>query len=155
MRVYIANTDVNWYRHLSVLAFQSGGLDEVNFWRPSGKQVVGYLGFGDPFVFKLKKAHGHAVVGFGLWVAFARPSCRRPGAPSVRKTGRRRWKPYGSASRNEPSITNLWRCWAFLLALICQSLTVVAIGAWSPQQYHLSGSYDTGSSKPVEVYSIR
>ncbi|MEM6785467.1 MAG: HNH endonuclease, partial [Bacteroidota bacterium] len=72
MRVYIANTDFDWYRHLTTLATQPDGLDEVNFWRPSGKQVVSYLNFGNPFVFKLKKVHGHAVVGFGFWVAFAR-----------------------------------------------------------------------------------
>lgn len=68
MRLYVANTDYDWYR--SLLA--QPDLDEANFWRPSGKKVVGYLRFGDPFVFKLKKAHGNAIVGFGLFVAFAR-----------------------------------------------------------------------------------
>ena len=97
MRAYIANTDADWVRHLSRLAASPGGLDEANFWRPSGKQVVGYLSFGDPFVFKLKKAHGHAVVGFGLWVAFARLSVQeawdtfgeKNGAPSRQAVWRR------------------------------------------------------------------
>ena len=97
MRVYIANTDYDWYCHLSGLAAQHGGLDEVNFWRPSGKQVVGYLSFGDPFVFKLKKVHGHAVVGFGLWVAFARlpvqeawdTFAEKNGAPTLEAVWRR------------------------------------------------------------------
>lgn len=73
MRLYVANTDYDWYQHLSGLAVQST-VDEVNFWRPSGKQVVKYLQFGDPFVFKLKAEHGHAIVGFGFFVAFRRLS---------------------------------------------------------------------------------
>jgi putative restriction endonuclease len=97
MRVYVANTDYDWYRHLARLAALPGGLDEANFWRPSGRQVVGYLSFGDPFVFKLKKAHGHAIVGFGFWVAFAHLSIQeawdtfgeRNGAPSREAVWRR------------------------------------------------------------------
>lgn len=72
MRLYIANTDADWYRHLTGLADRPGGLDEANFWKPSGNQGFGALSFGEPLVFKLKKAHGHAVVGFGLFAAFRR-----------------------------------------------------------------------------------
>lgn len=96
MRLYIANTDVDWYRHLARLAAQPGGLDEVNFWRPSGKQVVGYLSFGDPFVFKLKKRYGHAVVGFGLWVAFAHLSVQEA------------WDTFGQKN-GAPSLETVWR----------------------------------------------
>ncbi|RME12720.1 MAG: hypothetical protein D6816_00615 [Bacteroidetes bacterium] len=113
MRLYVANTDYDWYRHLIGLANQPGGLDEVNFWRPSGKQVVGYLQFGDPFVFKLKKAHGHAIVGFGFWVAFARLSVQeawltfgeKNGAPSLDAVWRRvaRYVPGLSPSTYRPS----------------------------------------------------
>ena len=76
MRLFIANTDADWYRHLSRLAAAPGGLDEANFWKPSGRANFKALSFGEPLVFKLKKAHGHAVVGFGLFAAFCRLSVR-------------------------------------------------------------------------------
>ena len=74
MRLLVANTDADWYRHLSGLASGPSGLNEANFWKPSGGTGFGALGFGEPLVFKLKKAHGHAVVGFGLFAAFRRLS---------------------------------------------------------------------------------
>ncbi|MEM1268484.1 MAG: HNH endonuclease [Bacteroidota bacterium] len=73
MRAYIANTDYDWYRHLLQVSRRPAGLDEANFWRPSGRRVV-KPAYGSPFVFKLKKQHGHAIVGFGLWAAYARLS---------------------------------------------------------------------------------
>jgi len=76
VRAYIANTDADWYRHLSGLAASSTGLDEANFWKPSGGANFKALSFGEPLVFKLKKAYGHAVVGFGLFAAFRRLSVR-------------------------------------------------------------------------------
>ena len=76
MKLFVANTDTDWYRHLSGLAASPGGLDEANFWKPSGGASFKALSFGEPLVFKLKKAHGHAVVGFGLFAAFRRLSVR-------------------------------------------------------------------------------
>lgn len=76
MRLLVSNTDADWYRHLSGLAARPGGLDEANFWKPSGRQGFAALSFGEPLVFKLKKAHGHAVVGFGLFAAFRRLTIR-------------------------------------------------------------------------------
>lgn len=76
MRLFIANTDADWYGHLAGLAARPGGLDEANFWKPSGRQGFRALSFGEPLVFKLKKAHGHAVVGFGLFAAFRRLTVR-------------------------------------------------------------------------------
>ena len=70
MTLYVANTDADWYRHLAGLAARPGGLDEANFWKPAGNQGFRALTFGEPLVFKLKKAHGHAIVGFGLFAAF-------------------------------------------------------------------------------------
>lgn len=91
MRLFIANTDADWYRHLAGAAARPGGLDEANFWKPSGRANFKALSFGEPLVFKLKKAHGHAVVGFGLFAAFRRLSVREAwdafgeanGAPSL------------------------------------------------------------------------
>ncbi len=92
MRLYIANTDYDWYSFLQ----RQPDLDEANFWRPSGKQVVGYLNFGDPFIFKLKQAHGHAIVGFGFFVAFARLSVQEAWATFSVKNG-------------APSLDVMWR----------------------------------------------
>ena len=76
MRLFVANTDYDWYRHLSRLAATPDGLDEANFWKPSGRATFKALSFGEPLVFKLKKAHGHAVVGFGLFAAFRKLTVR-------------------------------------------------------------------------------
>ncbi|MGB3542626.1 HNH endonuclease [Rubrivirga sp.] len=72
MNLFVANTDAGWYTHLSELARRPTGLDEANFWRPSARVGFRALSFGEPLVFKLKKAHGHAIVGFGLFAAFRR-----------------------------------------------------------------------------------
>lgn len=61
---FIANTDEDWYRFL----FAQQPLDEVNFWRPSGRSSA--LPAGTPFFFKLKAPH-YAIAGFGF---FARAS---------------------------------------------------------------------------------
>ena len=74
MNLFIANTDTDWYRHLSRLAARPNGLDEANFWKPSGNVGFRALSFGEPLVFKLKKPHNHAIVGFGLFAAFRRLS---------------------------------------------------------------------------------
>jgi len=65
MKGYIGVTDYDWYEFLR----SQGPLDEVNFWRPSGKGS-GLLP-GTPFLFKLKAKHGNVIAGFGF---FARAS---------------------------------------------------------------------------------
>ncbi len=87
MRAFVANTDYDWY------AFLAGqpDLDEVNFWKPSGKTGFQFLSTGEPFFFKLKQRHRHAVVGFGLYVLYRRLTVgeawaafeTRNGAPSL------------------------------------------------------------------------
>jgi putative restriction endonuclease len=64
VRGFVANTDYDWYDFLRGQA----PLEEVNFWRPSGKSSA--LESGTPFFFKLKAPH-YAIAGFGL---FARAS---------------------------------------------------------------------------------
>jgi len=66
MRGYIGNTDFDWYRFLHA----QGGLDEVNFWQPSGGRGFRAIQVGEPFLFKLKAPH-NSICGFGL---FARHS---------------------------------------------------------------------------------
>lgn len=62
---YVANTDFEWYQFLRAREF-----DEVNFWFPSGAQLLKRVKPGSPFFFKLKKPH-YAVAGYGY---FARSS---------------------------------------------------------------------------------
>ena len=76
MRAYTAITDADWFRHLSTLAARPDGLDEANFWKPSGRTGFQALSFGEPLLFKLRVADGDAVVGFGLFAAFRRLSVR-------------------------------------------------------------------------------
>ncbi len=49
MRAYVAVTDNEWYRHLAALP----GLDEVNFWQPSGGRAFHVLEQGEVLLFKL------------------------------------------------------------------------------------------------------
>ena len=63
---YVGNTDYDWYQFLS----RRDRLDEVNFWRPGGGRAFKVLKSGEPFFFKLKAAHGHHIVGFGLFAMF-------------------------------------------------------------------------------------
>lgn len=70
MRAYIGNTDYGWYSFL----VKQPNLDEVNFWKPLGGATFKALDVGQPFFFKLKKAHGNAVVGFGLFALFRKVS---------------------------------------------------------------------------------
>lgn len=58
---FIATTDQDWFEFLSARA----GLDEVNFWAPSGRATLKSVPAGSPFLFKLKSPH-HAIGGFGF-----------------------------------------------------------------------------------------
>jgi putative restriction endonuclease len=64
VRGFVASTDQDWYSFL----LARPEIDEVNFWRPSGKGLR--LDAGTPFFFKLKSPH-NAIGGFGY---FARAS---------------------------------------------------------------------------------
>jgi putative restriction endonuclease len=69
MRGYIGITDTGWYDHLQAKGL---ALEEVNFWQPNGGQRLMRLEAGTPFVFKLKRAQGDAVVGFASYVRSVR-----------------------------------------------------------------------------------
>jgi hypothetical protein len=49
VRFFVGITDRDWFDFLSRL----NGLDEVNFWQPSGQQQFRALQIGEPFLFKL------------------------------------------------------------------------------------------------------
>ena len=66
MRGHIANTDWDWFSFLSA----QPALEEVNFWRPSGKINSVSLQPGEPFFFKLK-APRNAIGGFGYFARYS------------------------------------------------------------------------------------
>src|SRR5690242_13501715 len=67
MQGFVAVTDFDWFQFLS----QQGGLDEVNFWRPSDTRTPQALQPGTPLIFKLRKRHGDWIVGFGIFARHA------------------------------------------------------------------------------------
>lgn len=73
MRGSVGNTDAQWYRHLleqqhRAIASTGAGLEEINFWKPSGG-AFSALQPGEPFFFKLKAPH-NAIVGFGFFTRY-------------------------------------------------------------------------------------
>lgn len=61
MRLWVANTDHAWFDQLAAIE----GIDEVNFWQPSGHATFGAVGPGELFLFKLKSPR-NAIGGFGV-----------------------------------------------------------------------------------------
>jgi putative restriction endonuclease len=66
VNVYIYPTDRDWYRFLS----NEPGIDEVNFWRPGGKQAFRQLEPGDLFLFRLGQPD-NAIAGGGIYTHFS------------------------------------------------------------------------------------
>src|SRR2546428_9550791 len=65
MRFYVGLTDYDWYCFLA----GRSGLDEVNFWQPSGAIRFAALSPGEPFLFKLHHPRNFIVGGgsFAHW----------------------------------------------------------------------------------------
>jgi putative restriction endonuclease len=59
VRFFVGITDRDWFDFLSRL----DGLDEVNFWQPSGQQQFRALQIGEPFLFKLHSPDDYIVGG--------------------------------------------------------------------------------------------
>lgn len=66
MKVYIYPTDREWYRFLS----NRPNTDEVNFWRPGGRQPFRQLQPGDLFLFRFGRPDD-AIVGGGIYTHFS------------------------------------------------------------------------------------
>lgn len=64
MKFWLGVTDNGWFDFLS-----HAGVDEVNFWQPSGRTPFAGLEPGAPFLFKLKRPFNH-VAGGGTFVRF-------------------------------------------------------------------------------------
>lgn len=65
MKYWVGVTDNDWFKNLS-----RSGVDEVNFWQPSGTAPFVGLEPGAPFLFKLKRPYNH-VAGGGFFVKFS------------------------------------------------------------------------------------
>ncbi len=61
VRLWAANTDLDWFDYLAT----QPGIDEVNFWQPSGHANFGAIGEGELFLFKLKSPR-NVIGGFGV-----------------------------------------------------------------------------------------
>ncbi len=59
MRFYVGITDRSWFEQLSGMP----GIDEVNFWQPSGNRQFRILQIGEPFLFKLHSPENFIVGG--------------------------------------------------------------------------------------------
>jgi putative restriction endonuclease len=62
VKLWIANTDNDWFDFLSA----QPGLDEVNFWQPSGRTDFHAIQPGELFLFRLKAPH-NMTGGFGVF----------------------------------------------------------------------------------------
>lgn len=58
MKLYVAVTDYDWFRHLKAMA-----PDEVNFWQPGGSRLFKTLLPGEPFLFKLHSPRNYIAGG--------------------------------------------------------------------------------------------
>jgi putative restriction endonuclease len=62
VRLWVANTDPDWF---DFLASQSG-IDEVNFWQPTGSVAFGAIQPGELFLFRLKSPR-NAIGGYAVF----------------------------------------------------------------------------------------
>ncbi len=70
MNAFVAVTDNDWFRFLSSLP----GVDEVNFWQPSGGRAFRVLQPGEPLLFKLH-APENFIAGGGFFVKWSPLPC--------------------------------------------------------------------------------
>jgi len=63
MKIYIGITDNDWFNFLS----KRPNIDEINFWQPSGKNLLRSLSPGEPFLFKLHSPYNY-IAGGGFFV---------------------------------------------------------------------------------------
>lgn len=59
MKAFVGITDKDWFTFLSNIS----GIDEVNFWQPSGGHLFKALEPGEPFLFKLHSPYDYVVGG--------------------------------------------------------------------------------------------
>ena len=62
VRLWVANTDPDWFDFLA----SQPGIDEVNFWQPTGSSNFGAIQPGELFLFRLKSPR-NAIGGYGVF----------------------------------------------------------------------------------------
>lgn len=62
VRLWVANTDADWFDFLSA----QPGIDEINFWQPTGSHGFGAIQPGELFLFRLKSPR-NAIGGYGVF----------------------------------------------------------------------------------------
>jgi putative restriction endonuclease len=62
VRLWVANTDLDWFDFLA----SQPGIDEVNFWQPTGSHTFGAIQPGELFLFRLKSPR-NAIGGYGVF----------------------------------------------------------------------------------------
>jgi HNH endonuclease len=62
VRLWVANTDPDWFDFLA----SQPGIDEVNFWQPTGSFTFGAIQPGELFLFRLKSPR-NAIGGYGVF----------------------------------------------------------------------------------------
>jgi putative restriction endonuclease len=62
VRLWVANTDHDWFDFLA----SQPGIDEVNFWQPSGTSNFAAIQPGEVFLFRLKSPR-NAIGGYGVF----------------------------------------------------------------------------------------
>ncbi len=62
VRLWVANTDLDWFDFLGSQA----GIDEVNFWQPTGSHTFGAIQPGELFLFRLKSPR-NVIGGYGVF----------------------------------------------------------------------------------------
>jgi len=60
--LWVANTDPDWFDFLA----SQPGIDEINFWQPTGSLAFGAIQPGELFVFRLKSPR-NAIGGYGVF----------------------------------------------------------------------------------------
>jgi putative restriction endonuclease len=65
VKYWVGVTDFGWYDFLR----NEGGIDEVNFWHPSGRRPFAHLPEGTPFLFKLRRPYHH-IAGGGYFIKY-------------------------------------------------------------------------------------
>jgi len=104
VRLWVANTDHDWF---DFLASQTG-IDEVNFWQPTGRLGFGAIQEGELFLFRLKSPR-NAIGGYGVfrhasnvpislaWEAFG----NKNGAPTLGEMRQRVGRYRGQTDQHE------------------------------------------------------
>jgi putative restriction endonuclease len=153
VRGYLFPTDINWFKFLR----ERQPLDEVNFWRPSGRGFAA-LSPGEPLLFKLKSPH-NAIGGFGLFARYEQATAHlawdafgeRNGATTFDEMCRR-IEHYRAGQPNDPLRRYQVGC------IMLSQPVFFADGDWVPQptdwapQAVSGASYDLATGEGLRVW---